>query len=327
MLPLASSGDNGVVRTTWPTRERALEAAGITDPSLRAAYAQCRAINAAHGRTYYLSSLLLPADRRPHVHALYAFARVADDLIDSLDRPDPERLVNWSEQALRCLKDPLAPAPDGVVRAVAHTATALGLDHQLFVDFLESMRSDIHVTRYRTYDDLRAYMWGSAAVIGLMMLPVLGPLSDEARLPAIALGEAFQLTNFIRDVGEDLHRGRLYLPLEELDRFGVTVPDLAAGVVTAGVRRLLAFEIDRARRLYTAAACGVALVEPVSRPCLHTAISLYGGILDEVERADYQVLTRRVSVPSRRRAAVAVPGLVRAAAARREAARWRERTS
>jgi phytoene synthase len=169
------TGHDAVVTRTWPGRDRDLDAAGITDPSLRAAYKRCRAINAAHGRTYYLSSLLLPADRRPHVHALYAFARVADDMIDSLDRPDPARLVEWSEQALRCLKDPLAPAPDGVVRAVAHTATALCLDHQLFVDFLDSMRSDIHVTRYQTYDDLRAYMWGSAAVIGLMMLPVLGP--------------------------------------------------------------------------------------------------------------------------------------------------------
>jgi phytoene synthase len=258
------------------------------------------------------------------VHALYAFARVADDIIDCLDRPDPARLIEWSEQALRCLKDPLAPAPDGVVRAVAHTATVLDLDHQLFVDFLESMRSDIHVTRYATYDDLRAYMWGSAAVIGLMMLPLLGPLSDDARMPAIALGEAFQLTNFIRDVGEDLRRGRVYLPLEDLDRFGVTVQDLGDGVITDDVRRLLSFQVERARGLYAVAASGVALVEPVRRPCLQTAISLYAGILDEVERADYQVLTRRVSVPRRRRLAVAVPALVRAAAARREAGRWRE---
>jgi phytoene synthase len=322
-----TSGHNGDVTTTWRGRDRALDAAGITDPALRAAYARCRAINAAHGRTYYLSTLLLPADRRPHVHALYAFARVADDLIDSPDRPAPQRLVDWSEQAVRCLKDPSTPAPDDVVLAAAHTARVLGLEHQLFVDFLESMRRDITVTRYPTYDDLRAYMWGSAAVIGLMMLPVLGPLTEEARGPAVALGEAFQLTNFVRDVGEDLGRGRLYLPLEDLDRFGVRVEDLERGDVTTAVRRLLAFEIDRARRLYAEAEPGVALVEPVSRPCLRTAIVLYRGILDEVERADYQVLTQRVSVPRHRRAAVALPGLVRAAVARRHAGRWHERAA
>ncbi len=313
--------------TTWRGRDRSLDAAGITDPGLRTAYARCRAINAAHGRTYYLSTLLLPADRRPHVHALYAFARVADDLIDAPDRPAPQRLLDWSEQAVRCLKDPRAQAPDDVVLAAAHTARTLGLEHELFVDFLESMRSDITVTRYPTYDDLRAYMWGSAAVIGLMMLPVLGPLTEDARGPAVALGEAFQLTNFIRDVGEDLRRGRLYLPLEDLDRFDVRVQDLERGQVTDTVRRLLAFEIARARRLYTEAEPGVALVEPVSRPCLQTAIALYGGILDEVERADYQILTQRVSVPRRRRAAVAVPGLVRAAAARRRAGRWHEQAA
>lgn len=320
---------NDRVTTTWrggrPGLDRALDAAGITEPRLRAAYARCRAINADHGRTYYLSALLLPPARRPHVHALYAFARYADDLVDSLDRPDPEGLLAWSEHALRCLKDPTAPTDDPVIAATAHTADALQLDHSLFTDFLHAMQQDIRVTQYGTYDDLRGYMWGSAAVIGLMMLPVLGPLSDDARPAAVALGEAFQLTNFIRDVGEDLLRGRLYLPQEDLDRFGVTVDDLHAGVVTPRVRRLLAFEVDRARALYATARSGVQLVEPVSRPCLDVAITLYGGILDEVERNGYQVLTGRVSVSRRRRAAVALPGLVRAAAARREAVRWRER--
>jgi phytoene synthase len=296
---------------------RALDAAGITDPRLREAYERCRAINARHGRTYYLSALLLPAARRPHVHALYAFARYADDLIDSVESPDPEGLLRWGAEAVRCLEDPSARAVDPVIAATVSTVRALGIERSLFTDFLHAMQRDIDVCRYETYDDLRSYMWGSAAVIGLMMLPVLGPLSDEARPAAIALGEAFQLTNFIRDVGEDLTRGRVYLPLEDLDRFGVTVTDLERREVTPQLRRLLAFEIDRARRLYAVASAGVRWVEPVSRPCLQTAITLYGGILDEVERADYQVLTSRVSVPRRRRAAVALPGLARAVAARR----------
>ena len=312
--------------TSWTDRalrgphERALDAAGITDPWLRSAYETARRVNADHGKTYYLSALLLPADRRPHVYALYAFARWADEFVDSLTAPDPQGLITWSEQALHDLR--AGRSHDPVIAAAAHTARVLDIDLSLFEDFLAAMRQDIDTTGYATYDDLRSYMWGSASVIGLMMLPVLGPLTPDAREPAIALGEAFQLSNFVRDVGEDLLRGRVYLPQEDLDRFGVTRADLEAGVVTGPVRDLLTFEVARTRELYDVARRGVPMVRPESRPCLQTAIALYGGILHEVEAADYQVLRQRVSVPGRRRAAVAVPGLVRAAAARRDAARW-----
>lgn len=301
--------------------ERALDAAAITDPVLRRAYEVCRGVNADHGKTYYLSALMLPADRRPHVYALYAFSRWADEFVDSLTDPDPAGLIAWGNEALADLDR--GESADPVIAAVGHTVRTLGIDRRLFEDFLAAMRMDIDTTRYATYDDLRGYMWGSASVIGLMMLPVLGPLTPDARERAVALGEAFQLSNFIRDVGEDLRRGRIYLPKEDLDRHAVTEADLRAGVVTPAIRRLLAFEIDRTRALYAVAAEGVPMVRPESRPCLQTAIALYGGILDEVERADYQVLTGRVVVPGRRRAAVALPALVRAVSARREAARWR----
>lgn len=320
-----SAGGRGhnsqVISTRRNPHLRALDAAGILDPDLRRAYEMCRQVNADHGKTYYLSALMLPADRRPHVYALYAFSRWADEFVDSLTDPDPAGLISWGAAALDDLDR--GESADPVIKAVGHTARTLQIDRQLFVDFLAAMRMDIDTTRYATYDDLRGYMWGSASVIGLMMLPVLGPLTPLARERAIALGEAFQLSNFIRDVGEDLARGRIYLPQEDLARFDVTEADLIAGVVTSGVRWLLAFQIDRTRALYAIAAEGVAMVRPQSRPCLQTAITLYGGILDEVERAGYQVLTGRVSVPNRRRAAIALPALVRATRARREAASWR----
>ena len=300
---------------------RALDAAGITDPRLRAAYEFCRRVNAEYGKTYYLAALLLPPDRRPHVYALYAFSRWADEFIDSLTAPDPQGLLTWSQAALADLDT--GTSPDPVIAAAGHTARVLGLERALFEDFLAAMRTDIEVTRYDTYDALRGYMWGSAGVIGLMMLPVLGALTPHAQGKAVTLGEAFQMTNFIRDVGEDLRRGRVYLPGEDLARFGVTEADLRAGVVTPGIRALLAFEIERTRDLYAAAQDGISMVAPQSRPCLQTALRLYGEILDEVERAGYQVLRGRVSVPNRRRAAVALPALVRAAAARHEAGRWR----
>ncbi|GAA4356201.1 phytoene/squalene synthase family protein [Angustibacter luteus] len=300
--------------------DRSLDAAGIQDPFLRHAFEQCRLVNAEHGKTYYLSSLLLPADRRPHVFALYAFSRTADEFVDDLEAPDPEGLRRWGAKALQDLAT--GTSTDPVIAAAAHTVATFDLDLTLFEDFLAAMRQDIDTTRYQTFEDLRGYMWGSAAVIGLMMLPLLGPLHEDAREHAVALGEAFQLANFIRDVGEDLQRGRVYLPLDDLDRCGVTPEDLARGTVTPAIRRLLQLEIARTREIFAFAARGVPLVRPESRPCLTTAVRLYGGILDEVEKADYQVLTQRVSVPNRRRAAVALPQLVRAVGARRDDRRW-----
>jgi phytoene synthase len=186
-------------------------------------------------------------------------------------------------------------------------------------DFLVSMRMDLTVSTYATYDDLMTYVHGSAAVIGLQMVPLLEPLvpREVAEPYAADLGVAFQLTNFLRDVGEDLRRGRLYLPQEDLRAFGVTRQHLEHGVVDGPVLRLLAFEVARTRELYRTAAHGVRLLHPTSRPCIETALSLYGGILDAIERADYRVLDRRVSVDPVRRAAVAGPGLLRARRARR----------
>jgi phytoene synthase len=294
---------------------RELDAAGITDPGLRAAYEQCRRLNAAHGRTYYLSTLLLPPGKRPYVHALYGFARFADELVDDLDSPDPAELVAWSDRFLADLAR--GDSADLISRAAIHTARTWSIPVATFEAFLDSMRMDITVTGYPTYADLERYMNGSAAVIGLQMVPILEPTDDRAAEHARLLGEAFQLSNFIRDVGEDLRRGRVYLPQEDLERFGVTRADLAARVVTPPVRELLRFEIARTRDLYERARPGIEMLHPTSRDCIRTAFTLYGGILDAVEDADYQVLDRRVSVPLRRRLRVAVPGLVRARWARR----------
>jgi 15-cis-phytoene synthase len=294
---------------------RELDAAGITDPRLRASYAQCQRLNAQHGRTYYLATLLLPPAKRPYVHALYGFARYADDLIDSLDTPDPDALVAWSDGFLRDLA--AGRSDDPVSRATIDTIRRWDLPLEHFEAFLASMRMDITVTSYPTYDELVDYMYGSAAVIGLEMVPILGALTDEAHPRARALGEAFQLTNFIRDVGEDLRRGRLYLPEKDLASFGVDREELVHGVVTRRIRELLRFEIARTRERYAYAEPGIAMLHPTSRDCVRTAFELYGAILREVERADYQVLTQRVSVPVRRRLRVAGPAYARAVRARR----------
>jgi phytoene synthase len=297
-----------------------LDAAGVRDPALRASYLACKALNAAHGRTYFLATLLLPPAKRPSVHALYAFARYADEIVDDLSSTATSderarRLGAWEAAFLADVRR--GSSDDAVCRAVVHTLQRWSIPLEHFEAFLRSMRMDLTVTGYPTYDDLMAYVYGSAAVIGLQMVPILEPLHDAAYAYAQDLGVAFQLANFIRDVGEDLRRGRVYLPQEDLDAFGVTREHLASGVVDGRVRRLLAFEIARARELFRAAEPGIVLLHPTSRDCVRTAFVLYGGILDAVETADYQVLDRRVTVPPARRVAVAGPALLRARRARR----------
>jgi phytoene/squalene synthetase len=303
---------------------RALDAAGITDPALRSAFEHCRRLHAAHGKTYYLATLLLPPAKRPYVWALYGFARQADEFVDSLDAPDPQALLEWGSAFLDGLRSAPASGTEKhpVSLAMTHTMRRWHIPRAHVEAFLESMRMDITVTGYATYADLEKYMYGSASVIGLQMLPILEPVTPEAAARARALGEAFQMSNFIRDVGEDLKRGRVYLPEEELDLFGVTRETLARGVVTPSIRELLRFEIERTRGLYAFAEPGIDMLHPTSRDCVRTAFILYGGILDAVEAAHYQVLTQRVTVPLTRRLAVALPAARHAREVRRDQERW-----
>ncbi|GAA2496662.1 phytoene/squalene synthase family protein [Winogradskya humida] len=287
------------------------------ETDLEAAYERCRQLHRSHGRTYYLATRLLPAWKRRHVHALYGFTRYADEIVDRTEElPPAERaalLTEWSDRFVAGLRgergdDPLLPA-------VLHTIAVFDLSVDDFDSFLHSMAMDLTVTSYATYDDLLEYMEGSAAVIGTMMLPILGSSDPAAaREPARQLGIAFQLTNFIRDVGEDLDRGRTYLPDEHLAEFGVTRDDLlaarAAGRSTPAIKALIKAEVARADEHYAAAAPGIPLLLPGSQACMRTAYQLYAGILDEVVAADYDVFVRRATVPNQTRARVAARSLL-----------------
>ena len=312
---------------------RELDAAGITDPALRDSYLWCRALNASHGRTYFLATRLLPAGSRPAIHALYGFARFADDIVDDLSdtRPWTERLAELdglTEQLRHGLATGGSTHP--VLAALVDTARRYEIDPRHFEDFMSSMRMDRPVAAggvagYATFGELTRYVHGSAAVIGLQVLPVLGTVVPraEAEAPAAALGVAFQITNFLRDVGEDLDRGRVYLPADELAAFGVDRELLGWCRTTRRcdprVRRALAHLVARTRAIYRRAAPGVPMLSPVSRACVATAFTLYGGILDEIVDVGYDVLGRRVVVPRGRRLRVAAPGLARALAARARA--------
>jgi len=186
--------------------------------------------------------------------------------------------------------------------AIVHSVQVCAIDPECFDRFFGAMALDLTTTTYETWEDLCGYMEGSAAVIGEMMLPVLRPTSSAAKDPARSLGFAFQLTNFLRDVDEDLDRGRTYIPQEDLRRFGVDLHAPGGRTVTPQWRACLAFEIARNRELYAHADTGIALLPPRSARCVGAARVLYARILDRIERAGYDVFTDRVRVPTWRKA-------------------------
>ena len=291
-----------------------LTAAGITDPELQRSYLACRALNAKHGKTYFLATRLLPPSKRPHVHALYGFARYADEIVDDLSStlsPEEKRawLERWSQQILTDLRE--GRSTDEIGMALIDTVNRFKIPIEYFHAFLHPMAMDLPLTEYRDFEALHEYVYGSAAVIGLQMVHVLG-VRNEADLPAALegaqkLGIAFQLANFIRDVGEDLARGRVYLPLEELAEFGVDREHLEKGIVDERFVAAMKFQIERVRALKSEADRTIPLLVPEAAGCIRAASELYCGIVDEVERIDYQVFTRRAKTSIARRLKTAVP--------------------
>ena len=283
--------------------------AALTAVTLEESYARCRELNKRYGTTYYWSTKVLPRVKQHHVWALYAFCRYADDIVDDLG-PAP---VAQREAALREFADRFfvdvahGSSDDPVLKAVVHTVRAFDIDVDCFRRFIRSMTMDLTIDRYDTWDDLLVYMDGSAAVIGEMMLPILEPLRPEALGHARDLGNAFQLTNFLRDIGEDLERGRQYVPQEDLRRFGV---DLTERRVSPEFVELMRFEIARCRELYSSADLGVGMLPPASARCIEAARVLYGRILDKIEAQQYDVFTKRATVSTAEKAAM-VARLVR----------------
>jgi 15-cis-phytoene synthase len=280
--------------------------------TLEASYEACRRLNKRYGTTYYWSTYALPRVKRHHVHALYGFCRHADDIVDDLgDATTEVREKALTDFGDRFFADLAAGRSDDLVlKAVVHTVRSFDIDPDCFRRFLRSMAMDLTVDRYATYADLEVYMDGSAAVIGEMMLPILEPLSPEALGPARDLGNAFQLTNFLRDIDEDLDRGRIYVPEEDIDRFGAE-DAFARRAVTPGFVELMRFEIARTRSLYDSAAIGERLLPRSSARCITAARTLYGRILDVIEAQDHDVFTRRATVPTWKKAATVVATFAR----------------
>lgn len=306
-----------------------LDAAGVREPSLREAYRRCREINARDGKTFYAATRLLAPGQRPAIHALYGFARRADDILDDFDesRGHEERarqLQKFSTHLFNSLVENQPCDDDPTLTAVVDTARKYDIGWDLFDDFLASMRMDLTVTDYPDRAALERYMYGSAEVIGLQVLPVLGTVGprEEAAPHAAALGKAFQLTNFLRDVDEDLSRGRIYLPADELAAQGVDRQLLTwcqtSKRTDPRVRRALAEQHAIARQVYTDARPGIEKLSPASRPCVEVALTLYSEILNRIEEMDFEIFGQRATVGKARRLAVAGAGIARAWSARRK---------
>ncbi len=274
---------------------------------LDTAYALCRRINAYHGKTYYFSTLSFPAAVRRSVHALYGFVRYPDEIVDN-PQPgqDPGEALNAYRQAtVDALERGDSEVP--VLRAFADTAQRHQIPPEYPLAFLDAMAMDLTRTRYTTFADLQTYTYGSASVVGLMMCHVVGISSPDALAPAHDLGLAMQLTNFWRDIGEDYRqRGRIYLPLEDMARYGYTEAMLADGVVNDPFRELMRFEIARAREYYACADKGIGMITPQCQLPVRLARVLYAKILDKIEQNDYDVFRQRARTSAAEKAAALI---------------------
>ncbi len=271
----------------------------MTDPALEASYERCRRVHRRRDPTYYWATRRLPPEVRPAVHAVYAFVRVVDDVVDGHGRRphvNGERRAQldvWEERFESALAggDP----GDPVVAALADAGERHALPLPELRLYFQSMRLDCSPVRVQTWEELERYMQGSAGSVGRIMGALLGSPAGP-REPFARLALAFQLTNFVRDVREDCALDRVYLPAEDLERFGVSVGDIARGDCTPGFRRLLALQVTRARRLFGEGARATELVEPEVRRGMRLARSVYVGVLDRTERLGFDVLAQRPSL-------------------------------
>ena len=288
-----------------PIGEGPLAGAGLSLPEC---YELCRQVQKGHSRTYYFSTSLFPEEVRPHVHALYAFMRYADEIVDNPGATTLDEqltsLRSFEEETLAAIAREDASS-NPVLRAFANTVLLHGIEPGLIEAFMGSMKMDTNVFRYPTYEDLKKYTYGSAAVVGLMMCRVIGAADAAANPHAEALGVAMQLSNFLRDVREDWARGRVYLPLEDLERFGYAEEELGRGVLDERFVELMRFEISRARGLYRVADEGIQYLPQGHRYPVVVAGRLYEAILDRIEAQGYDIFTQRAqtSLPYKLRVA------------------------
>jgi phytoene synthase len=282
LIEMAKAGLHQITRPTTSSANTSL---------LTEAYAHCDNITRQHSKTFYMASALMPNTQRRAIRALYAFCRTCDDLVDNhpADSDPIQNLEQWRMKTSR-----LNPDETDLIALAWHDTRLTHSIPSLYAEqLIEGVKMDFSHKRYQTFAELAEYCYGVASTVGLMSMHIIGFRHHHALAYAIRLGVALQLTNILRDVGEDYRMGRLYLPREELLTYGIREEDIAAGRVTENWRQFMKFQIGRARELYRTSLPGVKLLDKSGRFATYAAGILYARILDEIEKNDYDVFTRR----------------------------------
>jgi len=278
------------------------------------AYAHCYEITRVHSKTFFMASSLLPSEKKRAVQALYAFCRVSDDLVDRYEGDMQASLDDWHRRIFSIRQNlylpdvPVLPEiqpevensqsffPELVALAWEDASRTFRIPRLYADQLICGVAEDLSKKRYQNFHELATYCYGVACTVGLMSMHIVGYTSEDAIPYAIRLGVALQLTNILRDVGEDWRIGRLYLPREELDAFGITEEQIEQGIVDRKWKQFMRFQIDRTRNLYEEANPGIALLDKDGRFAIAAAADLYRGILDKIEAMDYQVFNQRAHV-------------------------------
>ena len=265
--------------------------------TLSDAYEECRRITRCEAKNFFYAFLTLPAAKRRAIYAAYAFCRHCDDAVDEVATPEAKQaaLLNLAAR----LDQAYAGRPQGpVFTALAHTAQTYDIPQSYFQDVIRGVEMDLEYNRYQTFHDLRLYCYRVASVVGLICLQIFGYSHPKAKDYAIDLGLAMQLTNILRDVQEDLARDRIYLPLDELKRFGYSEDELRAEVRNEAQHRLIAFQVERAQSLFHSGAKLLPYLSPRSRACPAVLAAIYTRILRRIASNDYNIFDGRISLSS-----------------------------
>jgi 15-cis-phytoene synthase len=274
------------------------------DSPLEECYSYCGRINRAYGKSFYAASLAIPREKRRSINALYGFLRLGDEIADA---PPNGAAPKESGKALELLRLEVGAAYDRgrsanpVLSAFVDTATRYSIPVRHAMRFLDSMEMDIEGRQYSTMEELREYTYGCASVVGILVTYVLGYRDERAFEYAVELGHAMQMTNFLRDIGEDIEKGRVYLPASDRDEFGVTIEDIERKHMTEAMRKLLRRYVAETRSLYEGVDSGYPFFQPDGVRFVYAARILYSMILDRIESLGYDVFRKRAAVPMHRK--------------------------
>lgn len=266
-----------------------------SNPVLDKAYEHCKHITRHYSRTFFMAASLLSAEKQRAVHALYAMCRIADDIVDhaeSIDNDPRVTLEDWYQR----LSHQKASIHHPVILAWKDTKARFNIPQSYVRQLIDGVALDVQQQRFQSFDDLAKYSYRVASTVGLMAMHITGYASEDAIPYAVKLGIALQMTNILRDVGEDWRSGRVYLPQDELCAYGLSEDDMRSGQITDKWRDFMRFQIDRNRQLYAESLPGIRYLNKDGRFAIAAAAELYQAILSDIEAHDYDVFTRRARV-------------------------------